>query len=201
MPQEVSGPCLAHAPITYCPLDNDAAAVILQSGFLNFEDATFMEWLLEVSVCTSGNLAISAHTALERVCEEQSSEDNTVVVSVTPLLKALSRLGIRQDILTALYLEAPFHDRLVLPDAQRSEALWRLSEIVRALASGELLDAEDVPAYFGLLVVIGMDVNADLTLRLSIKRALNTLIETYFGEFTESRSDMVSLKYGLIVSY
>ncbi|KAL5528818.1 hypothetical protein ACEPAF_7957 [Sanghuangporus sanghuang] len=167
--------------------DIDGAAVILQSGLISFEDAGFMEWLFEVAICTSGSLAISAHAVLKHICESRSQESRTVVISITPVLKALSKLGARRDFLDALHLEAASCDRLALPDVLRSEALWRLSEIVLSLASEDLLHAEDVPVYFALLVAIGMDIKTDINLRLSIKRSLNCLINAYCGDFFAER--------------
>ncbi|KAL5507655.1 hypothetical protein ACEPAH_7111 [Sanghuangporus vaninii] len=170
--------------------DIDGAAVILQSGLISFEDAGFMEWLFEVAICTGGSLAISAHAVLKHICESRSQESRAVVISITPVLKALSKLGARRDFLDALHLEAEPCDRLALPDVLRSEALWRLSEIVLSLASEDLLHVEDVPVYFALLVAIGMDIKTDINLRLSIKRSLNCLINAYCGDFFAERGEM-----------
>ncbi|KAL5523425.1 hypothetical protein ACEPAG_7598 [Sanghuangporus baumii] len=170
--------------------DIDGADVVLQSGLISFEDADFMEWLFEVAICTSGSLAISAHAVLKHICESRSQESRAVILSITPVLKALSKLGARRDFLDALHLKAASCDRLVLPDTLRSEALWRLSEIILSLASEDLLHVEDVPVYFALLVAIGMDIESDINLRLSIKRALNCLINAYCGEFSAERGEM-----------
>ena len=151
-----------------------------------------MNWLFEVAICLNGDIAIAAHDTLIHISELSTTQEN-LLVSMSPLRKALARYHARMDVLEALGVDnIPCQDNII-DMSQRSEALWRLSEIVTIFASKKMLDEEDVPTYFALILAIGMDRSTSFNLRLSIRRTLNALIRSYCGEFSEERGEMVRL--------
>ncbi|EJD02589.1 uncharacterized protein FOMMEDRAFT_140535 [Fomitiporia mediterranea MF3/22] len=169
--------------------DVDGIAMLLQSGSLVTEDEAFVTWAFELAICAAGTLAIAAHTLLCRICDASSEGLQSTVVSVTPALKMLSRLGAKQSIVEAIQLETSFLPSPSLTADHRRDTLWRFSDLVERFASKAMFVSEDVPSYFALLLAVGLDPSTGLRLKLCIKRALCALIRQ-FCEVSDERGEM-----------
>lgn len=165
--------------------------MMLQSGLYAIKDAAMMEWLFEIAICSPGKLGYTSHTVLEHICDH-IKKNEYFTVSLAPVLKLLSKFGARSSILKVLEVEVPPYQGAVASKAHRAAALWRLSELLCLFAKKKMLNNEDVPFCVVVLLVIGLDVQTEFNLRLSLKSSLSALIKGYCEESEYQRGKMVS---------
>ncbi|THH04409.1 hypothetical protein EW145_g5543 [Phellinidium pouzarii] len=172
--------------------DTNGAAVVLGCSVFSMPSFSlscgFLSWLFEVSLFSQGHLARSSSNLLHHICETHPSAKETFV-SVSPILKALVWLGARKDVLDTIgFDDLPCNTHGNAP--YQSEVLWRLSRLINLFGKNKMLDPTVVPSCVSLMIAIGMDVQTDFDLKLSITAAINTLIIGYCSRFTMERGEM-----------
>lgn len=178
-------------------IDVKSVTLMLQSGLYAIKDAAMMEWLFEIAICSPGKLGYASHTVLEHICDH-IKKNECFTISLSPVLKLLSKFGARSSVLELLEVEVPTNEGIIASKVHRSAALWRLSELFCLFATKKMLNSEDVPFCVVVLLAVGLDIQTEFNLRLSLKSSLGALIKEYCEESEYQRGEMVSFIFPIL---
>lgn len=153
---------------------------------------------METSICCCGSLADTAFASLLKITESQPTFDSVPCLNTLNSIVNMCRIFRAEegflDLLGKTLLKRT-HSTTMVPggDDARNKSLWRLAEICIALGKKKFISPKLVPDLVLVLQRIGMDVDTDLALGASLKRAIHVLCVEYCGGFSDRRGDMVCL--------